>query len=243
MQEEKALILWPLELLSLWCHTDIQGVWGLHSGAVQAAAAARWLRSDQVILEDHSAAAGEHDPPVWGHGPHALLWWGIRGMVEVGVNVHGNVWQFCICSWTVILEVVLLVRELGVVVVLSLSLCARNAVCKGWLVKRTEVSWSKLRTWMILYHSCVSTLSLLSVKSWQSPTPVSQGCWQFFSWSLSVCILLALFHLQSKRPKFIEVCGPPQEYLYVWSELLLTSTTAEKHLVLWLLTVVWLLPL
>lgn len=63
---------------------DLQRVRGVHRGAVQAAAPARRLwRRDQVGLEDHGPTAGEHDPPVGGHGPHALLRRGGRAIMSM----------------------------------------------------------------------------------------------------------------------------------------------------------------
>ena len=54
------------------CGTDQQGGPGVYGGGVQAPASARLLGGRQVLLADHRAAAGEHDPPVGGHGAHAL---------------------------------------------------------------------------------------------------------------------------------------------------------------------------
>lgn len=52
--------------------------------------------------------------------------------MEVCVNVYGNVWDFCICYFTVILDIVLWVRRrTWVMAVLSLNLYARNTVFKG----------------------------------------------------------------------------------------------------------------
>ncbi len=65
---------------------------GVRGGPVQASAAAGWKWNQQISLEDHREAAGEHVASVWGHGQTLLLRWGVwcslKHQVSSGTSMH-----------------------------------------------------------------------------------------------------------------------------------------------------------
>ena len=62
----------PLTNVSALGHADQQGGTGVHDRGVQTPAPAWLHRGREVIVENHRATAGEHDPSVRVHGAHAL---------------------------------------------------------------------------------------------------------------------------------------------------------------------------
>lgn len=71
------LLLTHFLYINFWISADLQRIRRVHRWAVQASPPAWWLWGRvQICLEDNCATAGEHDPPLRGHGTYALLWWG-----------------------------------------------------------------------------------------------------------------------------------------------------------------------
>ena len=62
----------PLTNVSALGRADQQGGTGVHDRGVQTPAPAWLHRGREVIVENHRATAGEHDPSVRVHGAHAL---------------------------------------------------------------------------------------------------------------------------------------------------------------------------